>query len=171
VKTLPKLSILQIYHNSGNHPLEILAENRGFSNLTHLLFHPHALEPEHDAAYINLDGVRALVHSPHLKKLTHLRLRLSDLGDEGCEEIVRSGVLKHLKMLDLMHGRVTDDGAKVLAGCKDIRNLELLEISSNRLTEEGIDALKNAGIAKVLAENQYDPNSEDEEFLYMGDME
>jgi uncharacterized protein (TIGR02996 family) len=172
MKTLPKLRILQIDHNR-NYPLEILAENSAYSNLTHLMFYPHALEPDDDAAYINLDGVRALVHSPHLKKLTHLRLRLSDLGDEGCEEIVRSGILKNLKMLDLMHGRVSDEGAKLLAACKDIRNLELLEISNNRLTKEGIDLLKKAGIVKVKAADQYDPNSSDDEmeYLWMGDME
>ncbi len=172
MKTLPKLRILQIDHNR-TYPLEILAENSAFSNLTHLMFHPHALEPDDDSAYISLAAMKALVHSPHLKKLTHLRLRLSDLGDEGCEEIVSSGILKHLKVLDLMHGRITDEGAKVLAGCTDIRNLELLEISNNYLTKTGIDNLTKAGIAKVQAVSQYDPsgNHDDMEYLWMGDME
>jgi hypothetical protein len=67
---------------------------------------------------------------------------------------------------------VTDAGAKVLAGSKDVGNLELLEISTNSLTKEGIDSLEKAGIAKVLAANQYAPNSGDDlEYLFYGDME
>jgi uncharacterized protein (TIGR02996 family) len=172
LKTLPKLRILQIDHNHA-YPLEVLAENSSFASLTHLLFHPHALEYG-EGAYINLAGVRALVHAPHLKNLTHLRLRLSDMGDEGCEEIVGSGILKHLKVLDLKHGRVGDEGAKLLAGSPDIRNLQLLEISNNCLTGTGIDALKKAGIAKVQATEQRNPaaaNDDDQEYLYYGDME
>lgn len=172
MSTLPKLRILQIDHNR-TYPLEILAANAAFSNLTHLMFHPHALEPEDDSAYISLAGMRAIVHSPHLKKLTHLRLRLSDLGDEGCEEIVSSGILNHLKVLDLMHGRITDEGAKTLANCKDIRNLELLNVSYNYLTNDGVNALKKSGLAKLQAESQYTPNGnhDDLEYLWMGDME
>ena len=163
---------MQIWHNV-RYPLEILAENPALTNLTHLLFYPHALEPDDDEAYINRAGVRALVRSPHLGKLTHLQLRLSDMGDEGIEEIVKSGVLKRLKMLDVMHGCVTDAGAKMLADSPDIRNLDLLEISYNSLTDAGIATLTSAGIAKVQATNQYGPGADEEEreFLWMGDVE
>jgi uncharacterized protein (TIGR02996 family) len=173
LKTLPKLRILQVYHVNTAYPLEALAENAAMSNLTHLLFYPHALEPDDDRAYINREGVRAVLRSPHLGKLTHLQFRLSDMGDKGCEEIVNSGVLKRLKMLDLMHGCVSDEGAMALATSPDIRNLDLLEISYNRLTEAGISALTKAGIAKVQATNQYDPdgNPDELEFLWQGDME
>jgi uncharacterized protein (TIGR02996 family) len=172
MKTLTKLRILQLYHNY-HYPLEILAENAALSNVTHLLFYPHGLEPDDEEAYISLAGVRAIVNSPHLKKLTHLRVRLSDMGDDGIEEIVKSGVLKHLKMLDVMHGRVSDEGAKMLAACKDVRNLELLEISNNYLTKEGVNALKKAGIGKVESTAQYDPSAghDELEYLWMGDPE
>jgi uncharacterized protein (TIGR02996 family) len=171
LKSLSSLRILQIYHNY-HYPLEILAANPTFKNLTHLLLYPHALEPGDDEAYITLDGVRSVAHSPHLHSLTHLQLRLSNLGDEGCAEIAHSGILKRLKVLDLMHGRITDRGAETLAGCPDLRNLELLEVSYNRLTPAGISALKRACGAKVVKHTgQYSPESDETEYLWQGDME
>jgi len=134
--------------------------------LTHLLCHPHALEE--DEPYIRLPGVKALVHSPHLTSLTHLRLRLSDMGDAGIQEIVKSGILKRLKVLDLRNGLVTDDGARALAGCADLRNLESLDLSRNRLTDAGIAALKKTGI-QVAADKQW--QGDDQEYLYEGDIE
>jgi hypothetical protein len=173
LNTLAKLRVLQIYHNR-HYPLEILAANPAFPNLTHLLLHPHALKPDDQGAYITLDGVRAIVHSPHLRSLAHLQLRLSDLGDEGCEEIARSGILKRLKTLDLKYGRIGDRGAEILAGCPDLRNLELLEVSYNQLTDAGIAALKRAcrsGAVKHSSQN--DPETHDwEDFLsFHGDIE
>ena len=44
LKSLTNLRVLQIYHNY-HYPLEILAANPAFKNLTHLLLYPHALEP------------------------------------------------------------------------------------------------------------------------------
>jgi uncharacterized protein (TIGR02996 family) len=170
LKNLTNLRVLQIYHNH-NYPLEILAANPAFQNLTHVLFHPHALEPDDEGAYINLDGVTALVHSPHLRSLAHLQLRISDMGDDGCEAIVRSGILKRLKTLDLTLGRISDRGAEILAGCPDLRNLELLEVTNNRLSKAGIEALRRAGVAKVIAEGQYGPESDEMEYLWQGDME
>jgi uncharacterized protein (TIGR02996 family) len=171
LKSLANLRILQIYHNP-HYPLEILAANSTFKNLTHLLLFPHALEHSNEGAYITLDGVRALVHSPHLPSLTHLQLRTSDIGDEGCEEIVRSGILRRLKTLDLMYGLISDRGAEVLAGCPDLRSLERLEVSSNRIGEAGIAALERACGAKVVkSSRQFDPEIEDWEVLWQGDIE
>ncbi len=169
-KNLTNLRIMQIYHNY-HYPLEILAANPTFRNLTHLLLFPHAIESSHQP-YVNLAGVRALVHSPHLPKLMHLQLRLSDMGDEGCEEIVRSGILKRLRYLDLMFGRISDRGAEILAGCPDLRNLGLLDVSSNRLTDSGITALERACHSNVVKHaEQYGPNSDETEYLWQGDME
>jgi uncharacterized protein (TIGR02996 family) len=164
---LPQLRVLQLYHQR-EHPLEILAGNASLGRLTHLLLHPHALEPGDERAYLGLPAVRAVVASPHLRSLSHLRLRLCDMGDEGCEEIVRSGILKRLKVLDLMHGRVSDRGALVLAACPDVENLELLDLTDNRLTATGIAALHARGI-QVLSGDQYDGDGE--EYLYNGDIE
>lgn len=170
--SLPNLRILQIYH-SYECELTKLAKNPSMGNVTHLLFHPHALE--HDAqAYIRLADLRAVVNSPHLKSLTHLRLRLTDFGDKGCQEIVNSGILKRLKVLDLRHGCISDEGAKLLAACPDLKNLQLLDLSRNELTEEGIEALKATGIPIETA-HQHGSTANDDpderEFLWQGDYE
>jgi hypothetical protein len=84
---MPSLRVLQVYH-SYDYPLQRLAENASLTRLTHLLFHPHAFEGE---VSLTLDGLRAVARSPHLRSLTHLRLRLTAFGDEGVEEIINSG--------------------------------------------------------------------------------
>jgi uncharacterized protein (TIGR02996 family) len=167
LKNLTKLRILQLYHNH-HYPLEVLADNPALKNLNQVFFYPHM--PDDQESQISLESVRALVCSPHLTSLTHLQLRLSDMGDEGCEELVRSGIFKRLKMLDMKYGRIGDEGAEILVACADVKNLDLLEISFNFLTDAGIAALKKAGIAKVQATNQYGPGGE-EEYLWHGDME
>ncbi len=168
---LPHLRVLYVYHLH-EYPLEVLADNPTLGNLTQLACWPHALEPGDNDAYIQLEGVRALVHSPHLKKLTHLQLRLSDTGDEGCEEMVRSGILGRLCSLDLTGGRVTDVGARILADCRELRHLERLDLTNNMLTGAGIAALRKAGVT-VEADQQfeYDPDDDEKEYLFYGDCE
>lgn len=150
--SLPNLSslrILQVYY-SLRYPLEVLAKNSAVSKLTHLLLHPHIyVEPLIDVA-----GVRAIVHSPHLRSLTHLQLHRSDLGDVGCTEIVTSGILKRLKVLDLRHGEITDAGASILADCPDLQRLEMLDIERNALTQIGIDALRRVLGPALRGDNQ-----------------
>jgi uncharacterized protein (TIGR02996 family) len=174
LRTLRNLRVLQVYH-SWRYPLEKLAAKAAFSNLTHLLLHPKARgawTSEADEPYIRFRGVKAVLHSPHLGKLTHLRLRLTDVGDRGCLEVVKSGVLKRLEVLDLRHGCVSDKGARILAGCPDVKNLKLLDLSRNELTEQGIAALQAAG-APLRAEHQHGPTTclEDRQYLFEGDYE
>ncbi|HEY7155909.1 MAG TPA: TIGR02996 domain-containing protein [Gemmataceae bacterium] len=147
---LTSLRVLQIHNLEERHPLEVLAENAALSNLTHLLLHPHASRD----VLIGLAGVRAVIQSPHLRSLTHLQLRCSDLGDVGCTEIVTSGILKRLKVLDLRHGEITDAGARILADCSDLQRLELLDIDRNGLTQTGIDALRRVLGDKLRADDQ-----------------
>ena len=167
---MPRLRVLQLYHG-WSYPLEKLAKNASLTNLTHLLCHPHALEPG-SAPYISLPELKAVCQSPHLTSLTHLRLRLTDFGDRGAKEIVESGILKRLKVLDLRHGCVTNEGARLLAACPDLRNLERLDLSRNALTDAGIAALRGTKVPAELA-RQHDPTGEDEhpEYLYEGDYE
>jgi len=159
---LDSLRVLQVYHMD-SYPLELLARNKSLGKLTHLLCHPHfhhdhymGAGPGDDVpdAYIRLDGVRAIVRSPELKSLTHLQLRVSDMGDAGCQEIVDSGVLRRLKLLDLRHGRFTDAGAEILAGCPDLQNLEHLDVDRNGLTKNGIQMLQKVLGKRVRADNQ-----------------
>jgi uncharacterized protein (TIGR02996 family) len=169
LRTLSKLRVLQLYHNH-SYPLARLGKNPSLGNLTHLLCHPHALEEE---PYIRLPAVKAVVRSPELKSLTHLRLRLSDMGDRGAREIVESGVLKRLKMLDLRHGCITDKGARALADCPDLPHLELLVLTHNCLTDAGIAALRATGV-KLDAKHMWTPSGDeydDQEYLFAGDIE
>jgi uncharacterized protein (TIGR02996 family) len=168
--TLHQLRILQVYHLEERYPLEVLADNPHLGNLTHLLLHPHGYA-DPDAPFLDLAGVRAVLRSPHLRSLTHLQVRLCDMGDEGCREIVDSGILKRLKRLDLRHGCITDDGARLLADCPDLRRLELLDVNRNGLTAAGIEALEATGI-KVRCRNQLSPGElARSEYLEEGDFE
>jgi uncharacterized protein (TIGR02996 family) len=170
---MPELRVVQLYHSDG-YGLATLALNPTLGKLTHLLCHPHALEGE---PAIRLPHLRAILSSPHLKSLTHLRLRLADFGDEGVAEIVRSGILKRLKMLDLRHGRITDEGARLFAGCPDARNFDLLDLSRNELTASGVNALHDAGVSANVdyqhgSTEGFAPGAyEAMQYLYEGDYE
>jgi len=167
---MPRLRVLQVYHGD-RYAFDKLAQNESLGNLTHLLCHPRTIEEEHP--YIRLAGVKAIARSPHLKSLTHLRLRLSDMGDDGVAEIINSGLIKRLKVLDLRHGVITDEGAEQLAHCPDAKNLELIDLTYNTLTAEGQNILKRAKVSAATARqwvrtgDQYD----DQQYLYAGDIE
>lgn len=170
----PNLRVLQLYHG-WSYPLEKLAKNSTLTNLTHLLCHPHALEGD-DEPYIRLQQLRAVCRSPHLRSLTHLRLRLSDFGDDGVREIVRSGIRKRLKVLDLRHGAVTDEGARLLADGPDLKHLERLDLSRNGLTDAGKDALRATKVPVDLDFQHAEIGDQDSygdipRYLYEGDYE
>ena len=172
---LPHLRTLQLYH-SQSYPLEKLAANESFANLTALLCHPHALEDNEDepGAYIRLAHLRAICRSKHLTALTHLQLRLSDFGDAGAKEIVESGILKRLHWLDLQAGCLSDVGANLLAACPDLKNLQHLNLRSNALTPVGVAALQATGVKVDVAgqHGQTGPfDGELPEYLFEGDIE
>jgi uncharacterized protein (TIGR02996 family) len=139
---LTNLRVLLVYHEQ-EYPLEVLAANPALRNLTTLRLRPG---PTDGGSRLPLEGVRALVHSPHLVSLKELHLHGSDLGDEGCEEIVRSGTLRRLEVLDLRFGRVGDEGARVLAECPNVRRLRHLSLEDNELTYAGRALLHGLGI-------------------------
>ncbi|HZY89039.1 MAG TPA: WGR domain-containing protein [Gemmataceae bacterium] len=170
LKSLRHLRVLQVYHVEHGYPLAVLARNASLGRLTRLWLRPHGLgcNVPPSGAYIDLDGVRAVLRSPHLKALTHLRVQLCNMGDRGCEEIVRSGALKRLRVLELSYGEITDEGACVLAACPDLRNLELLDLSHNGLTEAGRAALAAVPI-QVRADDQF--RAGEDGYLMYGDME
>ncbi len=177
------LRVLRMYHlgnrRSGlgqyEYPLNILAANPAFANLTHLKFHPHWAEESDDngteLSYLPLEQVRTLLRSPHLKSLTHLQLRLSDIGDEGVHELIASGILKRLKWLDLRHGAITDDGARLFAACSDIRNLERLDLTRNAVTATGLGILRAAKIDAVANNPLTVAELQSREYLREGDFE
>jgi uncharacterized protein (TIGR02996 family) len=153
LSNLVSLRVLQIYYFSDaqdEYPLEVLAGNPALGSLTHLLLHP----PYHHVPCIRLAGVRAIVHSRHLRNVTHLQLHRSDIGDVGCTEIVTSGILKRLKVLDLRHGKITDTGARILADCPELRRLESLDIERNALTQAGVNVLRRVLGPALRGDNQ-----------------
>jgi uncharacterized protein (TIGR02996 family) len=162
-------------------PLDLLVANPTFANLTHLLIHPHyarCIDPDAQdysfsscISYLPLVIVRPLLRSPHSKKLTHLQLRLSDMGDDGVREIIASGILKQLVWLDLRHGCVTDEGAKLLAACPDAKRLERLDLSRNAVTSKGLAALRKAGVSAVANKPLTANELEEREYLREGDFE
>ncbi len=173
LKTLGHLRVLQVYHVEAPYPLEVLARNPALGRLTHLSLHPHGwdFDSEGKEAFIELPELRAVLRSPHLKSLTHLRVHVSNIGDPGCKEIVASGILRRLKVLDMRHGCITNEGARTLAACPDLKNLEMLDVSRNALTRQGVNALKAVGIP-VRAEAQQDQGDlEMRRYLYEGDYE
>jgi uncharacterized protein (TIGR02996 family) len=192
--TLTSLRVLQLYHSEQVHRLQLLAENRALVNLTHLLIHPHHLawwgaQATDDSAagyqeaegYLPLAVVRPLLQTPNLPRLTHLRLRVSSLGNDGCTEIVASGILRRLKSLDLRHGRITEKGARALAACPDLRRLEWLDLDRNSINAAGIVAVKAVGVPvriddqhseeEVLDEQGEELWDEEAEYLREGEFE
>ena len=169
---VPTLRALTLNHQTA-YPLDVLAANPTLGRLTRLSIHPAGLLLEYGdptPAPITLDGFRALVRSPHLSALTHLDLRNSDAGDEGCAELVASGILRRLVELDLSHGRITDEGARVLAACPDLARLELLTVHLNGLTQAGLDLLEQH--TTVVSGEQCDAQQLDwRSYLYEQDME
>lgn len=185
---LTHLRLLRVYHlgrrRGGRrerpyaYPLDILARNPAVANLTHLLFHPHYSEssPGFEGqpgtpSFLPLDPVRVLLRSKHLTSLTHLQLRLSNMGDEGCREIVASGILKRLKWLDLRHGCISDEGARILAECPDAKNLEHLDLSRNAVTAAGLKLLRRAGIPARAERPLTERELAAEQYLFEGDFE
>jgi uncharacterized protein (TIGR02996 family) len=165
LRTLTHLRVLQVYHQH-DYPLDVLAANPACANLTTLLCHPAAYARR--AQCLKLEGLRAVCRSRHLKSLTHLRLRLTEVGDEGCAEIVRSGILKRLKVLDLNLGSITDKGARQLARCPDLRHLDLLDLGRNALSADGVAALQATGV-RLRADDQH--GDDEREWFCIGDIE
>jgi uncharacterized protein (TIGR02996 family) len=163
--SLTRLRILQVYHCLDEYPLGILASNPVLKSLTTLRVHPAHSD---DDSLVPRSEMVKLLRSPHLPALTHLYLRGSDLGNEGCKDIVESGILKKLKVLDLRHGCIQDDGARILATCPDVGRLQLLDLVGNELAESGQAALQ--GLAcEVHCDGQNEPDSN--AFLWSGDIE
>ncbi len=172
---LTKLRVLRMYalgEPYGDHeyeiPLDVLAVNPALNNLTHLSLHPHFA---FDRSFIPLTRVAPLLRSPHLKKLTHLQLRLSDMGDDGIREVIKSGILKRLKWLDLRHGCVTDEGARLLASCPDAKRLERIDLSRNAVTATGLRNLRDAKINAVTNNPLTQQELDDRQYLREGDFE
>jgi hypothetical protein len=151
---LPNLHTLVVAH-AASYDLKALAANRSLAGLEELKRHPYRVG-HHVDPLIRLDGVRALVRSPHLKSLKRLSLQRSDMGDAGVREIVQSGILSRLEELDLSLGCITDEGARLLAAAPDYPHLKTLEVMMNWLSTAGARALRRKGPKVTGASHQLD---------------
>jgi uncharacterized protein (TIGR02996 family) len=172
---LTNLRVMRMYalgepYSDGEYeiPLDALANNPALGNLTYLSLHPHFA---FDRSFIPLGRVAPIFRSKHLKKLTHLQLRLSDMGDDGIREIIASGILKQLKWLDLRHGCVTDGGARLLAACPDAKRLERIDLSRNAVSTAGLNALRKAKVNAVANNPLTQAELDSREYLREGDFE
>jgi uncharacterized protein (TIGR02996 family) len=147
LSNLSNLQVLRVYGLDVVLPLHVLARNPALGNLTHLLVHPQWTL---DREFLPLDLVRELVNAPHLGSLSHLQLRLSNIGDEGVTAIIGSGILRRLGWLDLRNGTITDAGASALAQYAGTRSLRRLDLSRNAVTSIGVNQLKRAGVNVVM---------------------
>ncbi|MCA9173968.1 MAG: TIGR02996 domain-containing protein [Planctomycetales bacterium] len=148
-----------------------LAGNPSLGKLERVAFHPHALEPGEVGAYLNLDKLRSLCESQHLKSLKHLKWMCTDFGDEGIELLIHSRLWPQLETLDLTYGSMTDAGAELLATAP-LGHLKKLRVNGNYLTDAGVRQLSQA--CPVLeADHQLtgDPGAPAAEHLWYGDME
>jgi hypothetical protein len=167
---LENLRVLHI-EEAAEYSVKALAHNPALGKLTHLALLPSWVY-RNQAPLIDLDGLRALVRSKHLKSLTHLAIHRTDAGDEGVREIVRSGILARLVELDLSHGCITDEGARALAASADYGHLQKLVIEQNRLTDAGARALRRKGLKLEGTDDQQTPDDSggyDDGYLYFDD--
>jgi uncharacterized protein (TIGR02996 family) len=166
------LRVLQVHHLQ-DYDLLALARNASLTRLERLLLMPHAACAG-DSSSLPCDDVIAFLRSPAARALTHLQLRMSDLGDKGIAAMIRTGLLSRLEELDLRHGCVTDTGARALARALLGARLRRLDLQRNRLTQRGIAALEALGLPALRVEHQQEPGAGgeyDDGYLYDGDWE
>lgn len=143
--TMPHLRRLTVHHLA-RYPLHVLAGNQSLTGITHLALCPRALYSGDSRSYLPGADIFALLRAPAFQGLTHLQLRLTDVGNDLLRELVAGGWFARLKVLDLYGGRIDDAGAELLLGCRDARRLESLELSYNYLSPTALKELKYAGV-------------------------
>jgi hypothetical protein len=165
---MPELRSLSILHMD-EYPIELLAKNASLGKLESIEFQPHAMEE--DEPYIDLNDLKAICRSKHLKSLRYLHLHCTGFGDEGIAEIIQSGMLKRLETLKLISGQTTDAGADLLAAA-DLGSLQNLDLRSNYLSSAAAKKLKALKInVNVDGQHKIEELAEWAPHLYEGDME
>src|SRR5262249_16018033 len=77
-------------------------------------------------------GLRNLLASPFLKRLTSLDFRFNHLHDADVRQLTGCTGLQNLTDLDLGHNDVSDDGVEVLATSPCLTNLTKLGLGFNQ---------------------------------------
>ena len=169
------LPLRELYvHCELHYDTAALADNPAFAGLHTIAFHPHCYDNSGftavEGALLCAGHVRAICHSPHLKRLEHLQLNCCNAGDEGIDLLVHSGLIRRLKSLDLRHGCVSDEGAFTLFKALDgtPHRLDTLKLDDNALTGDGLAALRRLKLT-LDAGGQHAPG--DDNYLTQGDFE
>jgi uncharacterized protein (TIGR02996 family) len=90
---------------------------------------------------IDAAGMRALAGSPHLGRLTALRLYSNNLGDEGVRALAGAPWLAGLRVLDLGNNGLSAEGVAALAGTPHPFRPEFLALGRNAVGDAGLGAL------------------------------
>jgi uncharacterized protein (TIGR02996 family) len=96
-----------------------------------------------DNCHLDVQGLEALVKTPHLKRLRHLDLGHNWFGDEGVEILVRAKRLSALTHLSLEGVGLTDRGLCALVSTLAPR-LRHINVAGNDISDDGADYLARA---------------------------
>jgi uncharacterized protein (TIGR02996 family) len=150
---LPNLTRLRLDFLSSV-PLEILAANPSLTRLHTLSLDLRANERAAEDGMPLPTGVRDFAHSPNLRGVRHLRLRVPNFGDEGVARLIATGWLTRLDSLDLRGATLGDESAHLLAIVPATTRLQRLDVGQNFLTAEGIAALEALDLPVLLTDQQ-----------------
>lgn len=94
---------------------------------------------------LGVEGVHALIQSPHLSDLRELILGTwmvrNDIGDDGALLLSAWPALRTLEILSVYNDTLGPEGAQALAASPHMRNLRVLDLSHNRIGDAGLAAL------------------------------
>lgn len=96
------------------------------------------------------EGMRSLVESPHLTRLTSLELGGNGIGPAGIAALGSRECWPNLTHLGLGTNKLADAGAIALAGVRHWDRLASLTLGSNRIADSGVTALAGSAILDNL---------------------
>jgi len=114
------------------------------SQLRAVLHSPHLAKLSGLTIYAQHLGpplARAIGDSPYLEGLRRLTLARNELGDEGVEHLVLSPSLKSLEELDLGENEIGQVGARLLARCPRFGKLSKLQLAGNAIGPLGAETI------------------------------
>jgi len=108
-----------------------LAGCRGLDHIQSLSFGDYFVDP------LDSNGIRALVESPYLCRLSFLSLLRNNVADAGATFLAHSRNLPELRRLELAHNGISTEGIRALAGSSLLSQLLYLGLEGNEITAEG----------------------------------
>jgi len=124
------------------------------SHLRALLHSPHLAKLTGLTIYAQHLGpalARALADSPHLEGLRRLAVARNEMGDLGVEHLVLAPGLPALEELDLSENEIGQVGARLLARCPRFGKLTALQLADNAIGPLGAETLAASDSIPKLA--------------------